>query len=163
MNKITDLVRTLTLAGIAGVVLYLAITPGTVLNGRQTEEEIRRERARLIVEVSRIEDSTQRQLALSALSLGYEADADGLFTAVHRLMTVQGHVALLGRRTDAMDDAPDVSVTVCNGIRQHLDELIGELLRTAEDYPEAADLQRAALEIEREAERLRDRAREACS
>lgn len=163
MNKITDLIRTLTLAGIAGVVLYLAITPGTILNNRQTGDEIRRERARLMVEISRIDDPTQRQLALSALSLGYEADPDGLFTAVHRLMTVQGHIALIARRTDALDETPDASVSACDGIGRHLDELISELVRTAHDYPEAADLQRAALEIEREAERLENRAREACS
>ncbi|MEL6521364.1 MAG: hypothetical protein AAFQ66_10390 [Pseudomonadota bacterium] len=90
---VVEIAKVATSVLLALAVLYLVQVPGTILNQNKTEEDIRRERSRLIIQAIEIDDDARRALALSAIEIAYAEQEDQFFTLLSDLIDVQEQVA----------------------------------------------------------------------
>lgn len=84
-----ELFRSFLTVAIAALIFYFVQQPGSVLNKQKTNEEIRKDRARLLIDVARIEDKQEREIALKILSHAYSGHADAFFEEAEALIEVK--------------------------------------------------------------------------
>ncbi|WP_072858785.1 hypothetical protein [Loktanella atrilutea] len=91
---INEIFKTLVTAGLAIAVFFLVQHPGSILNREATEEEIRREQAKLLIDSFSIEDAERRNAALSILQRVY-GDGDSVISIVQNLSTIQAETEII--------------------------------------------------------------------
>lgn len=95
---INEIFKSLVTAGLAVAVFFLVQHPGSILNREATEEEIRREQAKLLIESFTIQDAERRNAALSILQRVY-GDGDSVIAIVRNLSTIQAETEIIANES----------------------------------------------------------------
>lgn len=128
IKTINEVAKTVFTAVFAVFVFYAIEKPGSILNREKTEEEIRRDRAKLLVEISAIDDQIQQSNALAAVRYAYRGHDDAFFQGVEQLISVSRDTRDLQR--EAAQE--DLTVVQCQNLQRRVAALREELVEKSQ-------------------------------
>lgn len=137
LKLLNEFLKTVLTAVLALAVLYMVQVPGTLLNTQKTSEEIRRERAKLLIDLILIEDFEQRELALAAIRLAYEDEGDRVFSGFENLISIQSKIENVTSLVNNIDQDSILKSAECDELASQL----VEIRNRTEEFMSAANME----------------------